>query len=169
MLEDVIEGISSGDVDFSRFEGHAMLDRAHRDPGSDGRRRGRLALQRLLLLMAEKRVKLGPVDVPPELKEGGDVVVVAYGSHFPTEFIIGVMPWFQRAQEMADFDVLSKFLKGGQIRIGDVCSHVVDERKTMRRRTYGPGGKVGVQKTLITSIEGALGFGHLDEPLEGLH
>ena len=51
-------------------------------------------------------------------------------------------------QEVANFDVLSKLFEGGQVRISDIGSHVVDKRKTVRRRTHGPRRKIGIQKTL---------------------
>ena len=51
-------------------------------------------------------------------------------------------------QEVANFDVLSKLFEGGQVRISDIGSHVVDKRKAVRRWTHGPRRKVGIQETL---------------------
>lgn len=115
VLEDVVEGISSGDVDIARFESHTVLDSADGNARSDGGSARRLGLDRLLLLMAEKRVELRPVNVPPQLEEGSHVVVVANGTDFATEFVVGVMPRLQSAQKVANFDVLTKLLESGQI------------------------------------------------------
>jgi len=97
VLENVVEGISSGNVDIARFESHAVLDGADGNARSDGGGAPRLGLDRLLLLMAEKRIELRPVNIPPQLDEGSHVVVVAHGTDFATEFIIGVMPRLQSA------------------------------------------------------------------------
>ena len=49
----------------------------------------------LLLLMAEMRVQLRSVDVPPQLKESGHVIAIIDRSNFAGELIECVMPRLQ--------------------------------------------------------------------------
>lgn len=68
MLKDVIEGISSSDVDVTRLESQAVLHGADRNAGC-GSGGGRLGSHRLLLFVCEMRVEFTSVNIPPQLKE----------------------------------------------------------------------------------------------------
>lgn len=115
MSEDVVEGISAGDVDVAGLKSRAVFGGTDGNAGSDRRAGLRLGVNRLLLLMAEMWVQLRSVDVPPQLKESGHVIAIIDRSNFAGELIECVMPRLQRSQKMANFDILSKLLESWQV------------------------------------------------------